>query len=419
MSTHYGPGSLHEAEHVAGGADDIDSALDARAIALTAQGEIVYHAAAANTLAVLAVGVAGQALLTGGPAANPTWGAPAPAAHVLATTGPHTGTLPLTDLVVGARGEIITRTVADWAALGVGAANQALLSGGAGADVSWGAPPPAAHEATHVAGGADDIDSALDARALGLTAQGEIVYHAAAANTLATLAVGVAGQALLSGGPAANVSWGAPAPAAHESTHVSGGADDIDSALDGRAITLTTQGDLVYASGVNTLARLGAGTAGQILVTGGAGANPAWSFTHQLDSAPDVDSTGNGLTAIVTVGENVVEGDVLFLQNDGKYWKADADAAATMPAKVMATAAIAADATGVVLHIGYYRDDDRWNWTPGAGEANLLFVHTTAGDMVQLANQPAGAGDQVQVVGYIVDANTVFFNPSYELVEIA
>jgi len=40
--------------------------------------------------------------------------------------------------------------------------------------------------------------------------------------------------------------------------------------------TLTTQGDIVYrdASG---LARLGAGTAGQVLQTGGAGANPSWT----------------------------------------------------------------------------------------------------------------------------------------------
>lgn len=72
---------LHEDTHVLGGADDIDSALNALAIALTTQGDIVYRAAALNTLARLAAGVAGQALLTGGPAANPSWGAPVPAVH--------------------------------------------------------------------------------------------------------------------------------------------------------------------------------------------------------------------------------------------------------------------------------------------------------------------------------------------------
>ena len=39
--------------------------------------------------------------------------------------------------------------------------------------------------------------------------------------------------------------------------------------------TLTTQGDLVYRDG-SGLQRLGAGTAGQVLQTGGAGANPTW-----------------------------------------------------------------------------------------------------------------------------------------------
>ncbi len=298
------PGA-HAVTHILAGADPIIAGLDARALNLAAQGEIVYRAAAANTLVALAVGVAGQSLLSGGPAANITWGAPAPAAH----------------------------------------------------------------EATHVAGGADDIDAALDARALGLTAQGEIVFHAAAATTLATLAVGAAGQALLSGGAGADISWGAPAPAAHASTHQSAGSDEV------RNIEL----------------------------------NPGLA-----------DETGSGLLALVTVGENVVTGDTLFLQNDGKYWKSDADQIGTMPAKVIVIdATIAADATGTVMHEGYYRNDDRYNWTPGAGAANLLFAHTTPGELVQLANQPAGAGDQVQVCGWIVDANNIYWRPSLELVEIS
>ena len=40
--------------------------------------------------------------------------------------------------------------------------------------------------------------------------------------------------------------------------------------------TLTTQGDIVYRDG-SGLARLGAGTSGQVLQTGGSGANPSWT----------------------------------------------------------------------------------------------------------------------------------------------
>ena len=40
--------------------------------------------------------------------------------------------------------------------------------------------------------------------------------------------------------------------------------------------TLTTQGDILYRDG-SGLQRLGAGTSGQVLQTGGTGANPSWT----------------------------------------------------------------------------------------------------------------------------------------------
>ena len=42
------------------------------------------------------------------------------------------------------------------------------------------------------------------------------------------------------------------------------------------ATTLTTQGDILYRDG-SGLQRLGAGTSGQLLTTGGTGANPSWT----------------------------------------------------------------------------------------------------------------------------------------------
>jgi len=46
--------------------------------------------------------------------------------------------------------------------------------------------------------------------------------------------------------------------------------------------TLTTQGDIVYRN-ASGLARLGAGTAGQALITGGTGANPSWGSAGGLN----------------------------------------------------------------------------------------------------------------------------------------
>jgi hypothetical protein len=59
--------------------------------------------------------------------------------------------------------------------------------------------------------------------------------------------------------------------------------------------TLTTQGDLVYRDG-SGLARLGAGTAGQVLQSGGTGANVSWTDVSggdvvKLASATDINTT--------------------------------------------------------------------------------------------------------------------------------
>ena len=60
--------------------------------------------------------------------------------------------------------------------------------------------------------------------------------------------------------------------------------------------TLTTQGDLVYRDG-SGLQRLGAGTAGQVLQTGGAGANPSWG-TVSSDFVNLFSSTASGASSI-------------------------------------------------------------------------------------------------------------------------
>lgn len=128
-----------------------------------------------------------------------------------------------------------------------------------------------------------------------------------------------------------------------------------------------------------------------------------------------VNNTGNGKMVIDTVSENVDPGEILTLKDDGKYWLADASLIGLMPAMVMAMETILADADGLLLHSGYYRHDD-WDWSPGDGEANLLWASITPGAMSQ--TQPAGAGEWVQVVAYLRTADVVYFAPSFELVEV-
>jgi len=75
--------------------------------------------------------------------------------------------------------------------------------------------------------------------------------------------------------------------------------------------TLTTQGDILYRDG-SGLARLGAGTAGQALITNGTGANPSWgdagggiltAFNGEEDYASTTSSTN---TSFIDVGSDIV-----------------------------------------------------------------------------------------------------------------
>lgn len=130
------------------------------------------------------------------------------------------------------------------------------------------------------------------------------------------------------------------------------------------------------------------------------------------DIAPASDHTCSGPSAFTaTAGENLVYGDVCYLKSDGKYWKIDADAIATMPAQVMATATIAADATGTFLEDGWARDDS-WSWTIGG----LVYGSTTGGGLTQTA--PSGEFDVIQVVGVAITATVIKFKPSWIMVEV-
>lgn len=159
------------------------------------------------------------------------------------------------------------------------------------------------------------------------------------------------------------------------------------------------------------------GTIAGILTDHNKAAHDALGITpEEMDPSPAVNDTGSDLHVTTdTVGENVDPGEVLYLKDDGKYWLADADGLATMPALVMAMETILADAAGKLLHSGYFRHD-AWNWTPGNGEANLLWASVTPGAMSQ--DQPVGTGDLAQVLGYVRTADIVYFNPSFELVTV-
>uniref|UniRef100_A0A6M3KHM8 Putative tail protein n=1 Tax=viral metagenome TaxID=1070528 RepID=A0A6M3KHM8_9ZZZZ len=126
-----------------------------------------------------------------------------------------------------------------------------------------------------------------------------------------------------------------------------------------------------------------------------------------LDPTPDADHQASGIISVATVGENVAFGECLYLKTDGKYWRTDADAAATTIGKLaVALATILANAAGPVLEKGYIRDDT-WNWATVGG---AVYLSTTGGEFTQTA--PSGAGDVVRIVGYAAIADVIYFDPA-------
>ena len=98
---------------------------------------------------------------------------------------------------------------------------------------------------------------------------------------------------------------------------------------------------------------------------------------------------------------------------DGHYEEADADAITTAPCTALALET--GTGTKKVLLFGMMRNDI-WNWTTGPGESGLIFLSTTTGALTQTA--PSGSGDVVQVVGYALGADELFFNPQLHVIEV-
>ena len=76
--------------------------------------------------------------------------------------------------------------------------------------------------------------------------------------------------------------------------------------------TLTTQGDLVYRDG-SGLVRLGAGTAGQVLQTGGAAANPSWTDLSSSGGILQTVSATDAVTITTTSNTYTTAGNTLSL----------------------------------------------------------------------------------------------------------
>jgi hypothetical protein len=102
----------------------------------------------------------------------------------------------------------------------------------------------------------------------------------------------------------------------------------------------------------------------------------------------------------------------LYMAADGHFDEADADAVSTAPCVAIALET-GTGSKKVLLH-GVIRNDD-WDWTTGPGELGLVFLSTTVGTLTQTA--PSGENDVIQVVGFALSDDVLYFNPQLHVIE--
>jgi hypothetical protein len=113
----------------------------------------------------------------------------------------------------------------------------------------------------------------------------------------------------------------------------------------------------------------------------------------------------------MTAAENLVSGDLCYLNGSGQWAKADASAASTSRALALATATINAAASGDFLLHGFYRWSADQSYTVGGA----VYLSETAGAVTQTA--PVTTGSITQVIAVATASDTLYFKPSMDIVE--
>lgn len=188
--------------------------------------------------------------------------------------------------------------------------------------------------------------------------------------------------------------------------------DDADNTLDFVLDQVTATGAINSGSitsgfgnidvGSSTIATTGSVTAGTVDINSGI-----------------ADENASGITASFTAGEALVRGEVVYFKAaDSKMWKAVATAAATSRCVAMAAEDISADAAGKFLLQGFLRDNGSF---PSYTIGGTLYTPEaeTSSQNVPEQTAPDSDGDFVQVIGWAVTADMVFFNPSNDVIEVA
>ena len=121
-----------------------------------------------------------------------------------------------------------------------------------------------------------------------------------------------------------------------------------------------------------------------------------------------------------TAGEAIAQWDVLYPKNSAgvlKWYKYDCNGAdKEKPAQAMAVAAINSGSVGLLMLRGIVRNNG-WGMTNNQDEGKLVYSSGTPGAIT--LTRPSTTGDEVQILGFVMEENVIRFDPCPVLVEVA
>ena len=444
-SDNYVDGSI-DPEHLA------DNAVTLAKMASGTDGNIISYDASGNPVAI-ATGNSGQILTSAGAGAPPTFAAPAAlGANSVDSDNYVDGSIDTDHLAADAVTYVKMQNL--------GTANRVLgaTSTGVIGETQVVAAMMAANSvdsASYVDGSIDPehlADNAVTLAKMASGTDGNIISFDASGNPVA-IATGNDGQVLTSAGA------GAP-PAFEDAAALGANSIDSDNYVDGsidpehladNAVTLAkmasgTDGNIISYDASGDPVAIATGNSGQILTSAGAGAPPTFAAPaalgadsvdsdnyvdgsidaahfslaglqapHQLDATPPADHTATGpQTATLNAGYACAAFDLVYLGSSSTWLEADSDATATSINMLGVTLAAADSGAAVNVALpGSFIRDDTFDFTPGLA----LYVSGTLGAMTH--TKPTGSGDIVRTVGYALNADVVFFQPSSDYVVLA